>query len=165
MSTTTQVSIVRRALNQQLQLCKRLLAVCEEQTQALIVNDLEKLRELEAEQRLYIEQQFQQEQIRVEAVTSLAKALDLPELPSLADLLPHLPERESEPLGQLKKELMTVLTRLEDVQSRNVQLLQNAQEYVRFSLELITGAMLQPARYGSNFHAVVAPSFYVDSRV
>ena len=163
--STAQVAVVRRALTQQLQLCRRLLAVCEEQTEALITNDLEKLHQLENEQRLSIEQQIEQEAIRAEAVRQIADSLGLSPLPTLTDLLPRLSSRDSETLERLRTDLKHVLGQLETVQHRNLELLENAQEYVRFSLELITGTMLQPARYGSNVHAVVAPAFYVDSRV
>ena len=53
---------------------------------------------------------------------------------------------------------------LEIVQARNRRLIDNALEYARFSLELLTEAALQPARYGANLARISAPTFYIDSK-
>ncbi len=164
--SASQVNVLRRSLAQQLQLCRRLLEICEKQTLALIANDLPQLKHLETEQKICLEQQTLQEQIRLHTVSLIAQSLgEKQQAPTLAELLPRLGPRDQEVLGALRRDLKEVLESLEAVKGRNLLLLQNAQEYVRFSLELITGTMLQPSGYGANVHAVVSPTFYVDSRV
>ncbi len=53
---------------------------------------------------------------------------------------------------------------LDVVNARNLRLLDNALEYVRFSLEMLTTAALKPARYGTNLAQIAAPTFYIDSK-
>ena len=78
--------------------------------------------------------------------------------------MPRCPTREQESLRDLRADLLKLHQQLEIVQARNRRLLDNALEFVRFSLETLTTAALQPARYGTNLKRIAAPTFYIDSK-
>jgi hypothetical protein len=155
---------LRRVLQQELALGKRMIALAETMTDLLVNQETERLAALEAEQRECREQHEALEQARIAVTRSLAGALGLEGLPTLSELLPLLPAREQEPLKRLRSELLTMQETLARLNARNRRLLDNALEYVRFSLELLTSAALQPARYGTNLASVAAPTFYIDSK-
>ena len=83
---------------------------------------------------------------------------------SIGTRLPVLPAREQEPLRRLRLQLIDIHQQLERSNRRNRLLLENALDFVRFSLDALTTAALQPARYGTNLAQIAAPSFYIDSK-
>jgi hypothetical protein len=155
---------LRRVLQQELAVGKRLIALAETMTDLLVNQETERLAALETEQRQCMEQQEALEQARIAVTRSLAGALGLDGLPTLSELLLRLPAREQEPLKRLRLELLTTQETLARLNARNRRLLDNALEYARFSLELLTAAALQPARYGTNLASLAAPTFYIDSK-
>jgi len=158
-----------RALQQELALGKRLAALSNAQTEALVSNDVARVSALEAEGRVLVEQQTTLGQQRVEAARALASAvqLDAPPdkpVPSLAQIVLRLPLPEARQLIALRGEILRVEQEIQAVNARNRVLLQNALEFVEVSLYALTQLALRPARYGTNPDALAAPTFYVDQR-
>lgn len=155
---------LRRILQQELAIGKRLLGLAQEESEVLIGNDVARLTVLQAEQQQCLLEQQNLEKSRALAARDLAWALGLERVPPLSGLLPSLPAREQTELSGLRAELLACHQQLEIVQARNRRLIDNALEYARFSLELLTNAALQPARYGANLARIAAPTFYIDSK-
>lgn len=161
---TTSLVTLRRILQQELLSGKTLIALAEEAGEAIIAGDAERLPAIEARQKQALEQQRAQETARIAVTRELAWGLEIQRLPSLSELMQALPPREAESLSLLRTQLLETHLRLEKVNSRNRLLLENMLDYVRFSLQALTTAALQPARYGTNLTQVAAPSFYIDSK-
>ena len=155
---------LRRLLQQELTLGKRLLALLQEETEVIVNNDITRLSALQAEQQQCLKEQTALENSRVISTRDLAWALGLERVPTLPVLIMALPDRDQESLRNLRTELLAVNQQLESLQTRNRSLLENALDYVRFSLDLLTEAALQPARYGANLTRISAPTFYIDSK-
>jgi len=119
---------------------------------------------LEERQRQVLEQQRHQETARIAATRNLAWGLGLERVPPLSELLEALTPQDAGALAQLRDKLLDTHTQLERLNARNRILLNNMLEYVRYSLDVLTSAALQPARYGTNLTQIAAPSFYIDSK-
>ncbi len=161
----TNISTLRRILQQELALGKRMALITQDETDALVENNAALVATLESELRQCMSQHAVLEACRVNAIRELAWAMQMQTLPTFGNLLAELPAKDSESLEKLRDEIMNTQRVLEILNARNRVLLDNLLEYVRFSLNAITSAALQPARYGSNLVRIATPAFYVDSRV
>jgi hypothetical protein len=155
---------LRRILQQELALGKRLLALTQEESDVIVRNDVPRLTALQAEQQRCLAEQNALEQARALATRDLAWAVGMERPPTLSGLIAILPVREQSDLRRLRADLLALHQQMEIVQARNRRLIDSALEYARFSLELLTGAALQPARYGTNLARLYAPTFYIDSK-
>jgi flagellar biosynthesis/type III secretory pathway chaperone len=160
----TNPATLRRILQEELQLGNRMVTLAEAETEAIIANDIVRLNALEAELHRCVKQQSAQEKARIAVTRELAGMLGLERVPTLLDLLPLLPPREQEALQRLRAQLLETQETLQNLNQRNRVLLDHALEFVRFSLELLTTAVLRPARYGTNLASIAAPTFYLDSK-
>ena len=161
----TNVSTLRRILQQELALGKRIAALTRQETEALVENNPVIVASLEAELRHSMTQLSVLETGRISAIRELSWAMQIQALPTFGNLLASLPAKDRESLEKLRDEIMSTQRVLEAQNSQNRVLLDNLIEYVRFSLDAITTAALQPARYGANLVRIATPAFYVDSRV
>ena len=160
----TSPAALRRILQQEATLGKRLLALAQEESEVIIADNVPRLTVLQAEQQQCLKEQESLEQARMIATRDLAWALGMERAPTLLGLLPALPIPHQAELRALRAELLALHQQLEIAQARNRRLIDNALEYVRFSLDLLTDAALQPARYGANLARLSAPTFYIDSK-
>jgi hypothetical protein len=163
-NTNGSVAALRRALQQQLALGKRLVSLGEAQTDAIIAANIEQIMALEAEQAQTLLALEPLEQARAHAARELAWSLGFERVPSLSVLLPRLSERDQTALTGLRNQLLEVQRQMERIHARNRNLLEVALDYVQYSLELITSTALKPAAYGINLAHLAAPSFYIDSQ-
>ncbi len=161
---TASPAALRRVMQQHLKLGRELVELAERQTEALVANDLPRLNALEAAQKQCATQQDMLDLERGVLTRELAFALGLDHVPSLSEMLPHFPAREQAGFDTLREDLLQTQEQLETLKSRNLLLLETALEYTNFSLDAITTALLQPARYGANLTHIAAPSFYIDSK-
>ncbi len=160
----TNPAALRRILQQEATLGKRLLALAQEETDVIVSENVPRLTTLQAEQQQCLKELQPLEQSRAVATRDLAWALGMERVPTLLGLLPALPAPHQSELRALRAELLALHQQLEIAQARNRRLIDNALEYVRFSLDLLTDAALQPARYGANLARLSAPTFYIDSK-
>lgn len=161
---TTHVHNLLRVLQQELLLGQHLMAISESETEAIIANDITRLSVLELDLRRHLEEQERLELARTGILRDLAFALRLEGLPTLTGLLTHLPPRERMLLSQLRVQILETQNELDKLTTRNKMLLENALEYVRFSLHALTEAALSPARYGTNLAAINTSTYYIDSK-
>ena len=155
---------LRRLLQQHLKLSRGLIELAERQTEALVAGDAPRLNALEAAQAECVAQQQALDLERNALTRDLAFALGFERVPSLSELLPHFSAREQTEFAALRDELLAAQATLESLKTRNLLLLENALEYVNFSVDVLTTAILQPARYGANLTHIAAPAFYIDSK-
>lgn len=160
----TSPATLRRILQEELQLGSRMVALAEAEMEAIIAHDIPRLNALEAEQQKCIKLQTVQEKARIAVTRELAGMLGLERFPTLSELLPLLPPREQEALQRLRTQLLETQETLQNLNQQNRVLLDHALDFVRFSLELLTSAVLRPARYGTNLASIAAPTFYLDSK-
>lgn len=158
-----------RALQRELLLGRRLLALAKAQTEALVHNDVARVGTLEAEGRALVEQQAAAGQRRMAAARTLASVVgcetdaDRP-VPPLAQIVLRLPLSEGRSLIALRNEILAVEREIQTVNARNRPLLENALKCVEVSLYALTRLALRPASYGANPDAVAAPTFYIDEK-
>jgi flagellar biosynthesis/type III secretory pathway chaperone len=151
-------------MQQQLTTGKSLLALAQVAERAIIAGDTQKLEEIEPSQRILLEQQAEQETARQKVTADIAAALKIDRAPTLSTLLPNLAPSDAEPLAKLRSEILQTQRRMDKINRSNAVLIENALEYIRFSLGAITSAALKPARYGVNMTQLAAPAFYIDSK-
>jgi hypothetical protein len=160
----TNATALKRVLQEELLLARRLLEIAEQQTAALVANDVPTLSRLQIEQQRCVNQQNILTTERNAAVRDLAWGLGMDRVPTLRNLMPGLPAYEQGKLEQLRTQLLAIHGDIKRVHARNRVLLESALNYVRFSLEVLTSTALQPARYGANLTRIAAPAFYIDRR-
>ena len=155
---------LQRNLQQHLLLARRLLRLSEEQNRALVASDVVAITRLEGEQRVVLQQQEALEPEREQATLALAKILGLASHATLSEFIPHLPTQEQRLFGQIRRELLKAQEELKRIKEQNLSLLQNALDFVQFSMESITRTLFKPNRYGTNLVALAAPALLLDSR-
>lgn len=155
---------LQRVLQQHLLLARRLLRLSQEQNQALVANEVATITRLESEQRSVLVQQEALEPEREQATAQLAKALGLDTHATLSEFIPRLPLQEQRLFSQIRSELLKAQAELKRIKEQNLRLLQNAIEFVQFSMESITRTVFKPSRYGTNLAALAAPALLLDSR-
>lgn len=156
---------LRRIMQQELQVGKRLVALADEMTQATIGRQVARIATLEEEQRELAALQITLDGLRGTVMRDIAQALGREQPPTLLALLPLLSLRDRNTLGQIRAQILETQERLTQSNQRNRLLLETALDCTRFNLEAITSAVLQPAPYGTNLASLDAPTFYVDSKV
>ncbi len=161
---TTTPTTLRRILQEELQVGKRMIALVEAESAAIVHHNIAQLNALEGELHRCMEQQTALEESRRVVTRELAWSYGEERMLTLAELLPLLPPREQEALKRLRDQLLETEEILQNLNRRNRTLLDHAMEFVRFSLDAITTAVLKPARYGTNLTKLAAPTFYVDSK-
>lgn len=85
-------------------------------------------------------------------------------IPPLSRLLNRLSSSEARRLSVIRDNIIKTNIELKTVNERNRVLLQNAVEYVRYTMQYLSNAALQPAKYGINPNALIKPVFYLDQR-
>lgn len=159
-----------RVLKEELTLGQKLLGLGKAQSEALIVNDAARVSAIEAESREIAARQEAMERERVAAARALARAVGLEasseEAPTyaLTQIAARLPKTDAQKLDALRREIIAVSTELVTINDRNRRLLETALDFVRFSLNTLTGLALRPARYGANPNAIATPTFYIDHK-
>lgn len=156
---------LRRILQQELLLGKRLIEIAESQSTAILARDMARLSQLELEMRQTIEQMDALETVRIAATRSLACALGINTTPPLSALLPKLAIKDQQVLAQIRGQILETQQRLDTLSAHNKALITTALDFVQFSLQVLTEAAFQPARYGTNPASVVPPTLYIDSKV
>lgn len=160
----------QRTLQADIALVQKMLAVASAQTEALRIGDAVRVAALDEEGRSIAEAQSTLGTQRDASLRALAGALgfqvdaEIP-LPPLSELALRLPLAEAHKLLTLRSRILSLQQKMEAVTARNRALLENALDYVQFSITALTTLALRPAPYGPNVHAVVTPIFYVDQRV
>jgi len=167
---TVAVRPLLRILKQELVLGQKLLRLGKAQLEVLIANDAARVSAIEVQSREISARQEVLERERGAAVQALARAIGLESTSegastyTLSQILTCLPPADAQKLEALRQQIITVSSELVAINDQNRRLLETALEYVRFSLNILTGLALSPPSYGANPHALAAPSFYLDRK-
>ncbi len=159
------LTTLRRILQQEVLNGKRLIEIAMAQTNAITRRDLSRLSQLEMEMRQCLDVQEALDLSRTTTTRDLAVSLGMETIPSLSGLLTKLPQRDRVMLSQLRTQILEIQGQLDTLSARNKALIHTALDFVRFSLDVLTEAAFQPARYGTNPASLSTPTLYIDSRV
>lgn len=168
-TTTKHIRALNRALKQELMLGQQQLAIAGAQTDALIANDARRLQAWVEEAREILARQEAVALSRQQAALELARALGMEGesdgiAPPLSQIVLRLPVEEAKRLLATRRQILAVDHQIQSVNERNRPLLENALDFVQFTIHALTGLALKPARYGANPNAVAAPTFYIDRK-
>jgi len=157
--------VLASALERQAAVGAALVAIAEEQTEALVRHDMEAFLATERRVEQLSREQERSEQARAQAATRLAAALGVQgETPRLAQLLPACPAAERHKLAAIRDRLLSLHAAMERVGERNRALLENARACTQESLDLLMRMATAPERYGVGKNAGLDATVYLDRR-
>lgn len=159
------LTMLRRILQQEVLNGKRLIELTTAQTDAITRREMSRLSHLEMEMRQCLDVQETLDVSRTTTTRDLAVSLGMETVPNLSGLLPKLPQRDRVVLSQLRTQILEIQAKLDTISARNKALIYTALDFVRFSLDILTEAAFQPARYGTNPASLAVPTLYIDSKV
>lgn len=156
-----------RVLRLQLALSRKLLALAQEQTGALVRNDAPRVAELEAGAADLMERITLAEKDRQRAVLALARETGLVAVkgwpsPPMSELLARLPRALAASLIELRARLLETERRLRLVSERNRPLLRNALDFTQVSLDAIARLAVRPNGYGKGARNGGSMTLYLD---
>ena len=130
---------------------QELLPVVEKKTQAIIANDLKQVQDITEIEQSAIGKISGLEHKRTEIMKNIGVGLnkkveDLT-LPKLIKLLDRQPQEQQE-LGQIHKELQTLLKRLSEVNGHNKNLIEQSLEMISYNMNLLQSTRIVP---GNNY--------------
>jgi hypothetical protein len=162
-----QAQALHRALKQQLSLGHKLAECFRGLSESIVGQQVDRVVALVEKCGRIQARELDAEQARRDASASLATAVGIntdEEPSSLSQLTRRLPPSDAAPLRAVAREIRAIDAELRENMEQNRNLLQNALEFIEFSLNAITNAALRPSGYGSNRAAAIAPTFYIDRR-
>lgn len=135
---------------------EELVPVSEAKTKILVKNDLEKLKEITAQEQLLIDRAGVIGHKREEVIKNIGVVLNkTPEqldLTSLTKLMAKQPE-EKKTLAALHDSLRTTMRRLVEVNERNKDLIENSLEMIEFNMNFIQSTRMSPGNNNYNRNA------------
>lgn len=123
-----------RTMEQLIQLNKSLYELADKKTDIVKKGDMEAFQQLQQNEQKHILAIQKINRDREQAVTTLVPNL---ENPTITDCLPYVAEKDRYKLTQLKDELMTVLTKLQEQNDLNQQLINQSLEFVNMSVHML----------------------------
>ena len=144
-------SVLIKVMKEQLEAYKELLHLAEEKTDTLVQGNVKLLGEItEIEQNLILKLGKLEEE-RFELVKQIAKTHNKDAADVKADFFKNvLSPEETKAFSGIYDELKSVLPEIEEKNRRNEQLINNALDYINFSIKLITDTGEAKANYGAD---------------
>ena len=154
MIKTVWIDNLIKVLEYENKLYGRLLDLSEDKTSAVIKGELEKLQAITAKEQELSDELKKLADIRDKIVGQIGRSMgkysgDI----TVSDLVSLVPEEYSDQLSQVGKSLKETVNKLKNKNDLNLKLINNALEYVDFSLNLLTQPVPQasgavwPVRY------------------
>lgn len=138
-----------KVLDYENRLYGQLFQYAENKTGIVVHGEVENLQTLVGKEQKIVSELSKlkdaREQILRQISKSIGKSAD--EL-KISDILEVLPADQARPLAEIRDKLMETIKKLSDRNALNQKLLQNALEYVDFSLNLLTQPAPQTTQYG-----------------
>jgi hypothetical protein len=162
-----QAQALHRALKQQLSLGHKLAECFRSLSESIVSRNVDQVVALVDECGRIQAKDALAEQARRNASASLAIAVGMKtdeEPPSLSQLTRRIPPSDAATLRAVAREIRALDAELRANMEQNRTLLQNALEFIEFSLNAITSAAMQPLGYGANRAVAITPTFYLDQR-
>lgn len=136
-------------LNEQAARYEELLGLSREKRDAVVANDLESLQKITHLENLLASQTQKLERKRLAVTKDIALVLNKREhdlsLNVLIEAMDGQPEQEA--LAETGRRIRTTLAELSDINENNAALIQNALDYVEYSLNIIRSSVSQSPAY------------------
>ncbi len=127
-------------LNAEEALYKKLIPIEEEKTRAIIANDLESLQDITVREHELVDEtsalEHKRERVAVDIATVLGKDPKTITLEQIASVLKNQPEDQRK-LQEVHDRLRKTVSRLQDVNNQNKDLLKEAIDMVEFNMNVI----------------------------
>ncbi|MDR0958519.1 MAG: flagellar protein FlgN [Clostridiales bacterium] len=140
-------------LNQQKEIYSRMLEISVEKKDVLIGNDIQKLKAMTAEENSLVGKSQRLERARMGLIADIAQVLGKQQkdvtLGYLADALRGQPEAKE--IEDVASSVRETLVQLKQYNELNRSLMQNALEYIDFSINVIRGAASNEVHYASPY--------------
>jgi len=136
-----------KALKCEWKLYSELLKLAENKTDCLVRNDVTGLSRITEEEGKLAEQAKQLAKIREQYATGMNQTLGLDANASLEEAEKRLPDSQAATLADIRKKLRETLSKLTARNGINRRLIENAMEYINFSLELLSAPAPESSVY------------------
>ncbi len=128
-------------------LYKRLLSIAEKKTGIIIDGGIEDLQLLTGKEQRLSGELNQLGDVREQIMNQIEKGLGKNNV-ALSELISLIPKEQAEKLSKAGERLKETVNKLSGKNSLNQKLIQNALEYVDFSLNLLSQPVPQTTQYG-----------------
>jgi flagellar biosynthesis/type III secretory pathway chaperone len=127
----------------------QLYSIAENKTGVVVKGEVENLQALVGKEQKLAAELNKLQDVREQILEQVAKAIGRdPRQLTLSELAAQLPGEQAERLGKTRDKLRETIGKLTAKNDLNQQLIQNALEYVDFSLNLLTQPAPQIPQYG-----------------
>lgn len=138
-----------KVLDYENKLYGQLLSMAESKTGVVVKGDTEQLQALVAKEQKFISELGKLKDVREQIIGQISKTTGLhPDDLTLSKLADMLPQDQCQRLNQVRETLQETIGKLSTKNDLNQQLIQNALDYVDFSLNLLTQPEPQTPQYG-----------------
>ena len=138
-----------KALEYEEMIFDKILNIGKEKTDVLVKNQPEKLIELTQREQAMIDQLVQLEKVREQLSGKLAASLNLKKDENIISrICSMLPKDQADLLGSSQKRLRKVVSEVSLRNQINQKLIENALNYVSFSIQMLTQPQASVPRYG-----------------
>jgi flagellar biosynthesis/type III secretory pathway chaperone len=144
-------------LSEQAARCEELLGLAKEKKDVIVKNDIEQLQKITGLENMVISQNNRLERQRISLAADIAEVLgkrgQVLDIAALITCMEGQPQQE--PLREAGNRLRSIINELKEVNDFNHTLIQNALDYVEYSLNVIrTGDRLTGPEYPDNIKGV-----------
>lgn len=138
-----------KVLDYENRLCGQLFMIAENKTAMIINGETESLQAVVGKEQRLVGELNKLRDAREQIIEQIGKKTDkLAKEIVVADLINKLPENQAKRLSAERDKLKETIGRLKAKNDLNQRLIQNALEYVDFSINLLTESAPQTAQYG-----------------
>ncbi len=138
-----------KVLEYENKLYNQLYSIAEEKTGFIVKGEVESLQTLVGKEQKLVGELNKLQDVREQILGQVAKTIGRnPQELTLSQLAEQLPVEQAEKLIPIRDKLKEVVGKLAAKNDLNQQLIQNALEYVDFSLNLLTQPAPQTPQYG-----------------
>jgi len=149
MIKTVWIENLIKVLEYEKKLYGRLLQLSEDKTSAVVNGELENLQAITAKEQEFSDELKKLADIRDKIVGQIGRGIgNYSNSITVNDLINLVPDEYSGQLSQISKSLKETINKLKNKNDLNQQLINNALEYVDFSLNLLTQPVPQTVQYG-----------------
>ncbi|NLN64334.1 MAG: flagellar protein FlgN [Clostridiaceae bacterium] len=138
-----------KVLEYENKLYKQFFAIAEQKTDIVVKGDVEALQTLVGKEHKLAGELNKLSAVREQIFEQISKAIGRnPKEMTLTDLIAHIPPEQASRVTQIRDELQKTIRQFTAKNDLNQKLIQNALEYVDFSLNLLTRDTPGATQYG-----------------
>lgn len=149
MINTVLIDNLIKVLEYEKKLYGRILHLSEDKTSAVVKGELENLQAITAKEQELSDELKKLADVRDKIIGQIGRSIgNYSDSITVTDLINLAPEEYSERLSRISKSLKETVNKLKNKNDLNLKLINNALEYVDFSLNLLTQPVPQAVQYG-----------------